>query len=92
LREFLEVEDVDTFMRIAQTANLLVRVDPYVLIYIYGLTFYIDLGKLDKREVNRIFQGLKDRLVVVKRVEAIPSLHDFLEKRLREKEEDEPEG
>jgi len=85
VREFLEVDDVDTFMKVAQTSNLVVRIDPYILVYIYGLTFYIDLGKLGKRDVNRIFQGLKDRLVVVKRVEAIPSLHEFLKRRLEGK-------
>ncbi|MFQ5711101.1 MAG: hypothetical protein ACE5GD_04880 [Candidatus Geothermarchaeales archaeon] len=84
MREFLELEDIDALMRVAQTSNLVMRVDPYILIYFYGLIFYMDLGKLDGRDVSRIFQGLRDKLIIVKGVETMGSLHEFLREKLGE--------
>ena len=81
MREFLEVEDVDALMKITQTSNLVMRVDPYILVYFYGLIFYIDLGKLERKEVSRIFFGLKDKLILVKDIETMGSISEFLEKR-----------
>ena len=78
MREFLELADVDSFMKIAENANLIVRIDPYVFINVYGLIFYINLGNLDKRDVRRVIVGLKDKIVVVKNIEVKGSIHQFL--------------
>ena len=80
--DFLEVEGVDAFLRVARASNLVMRMDPYVLVHFYGLIFYIDLGKLDSKEVSRIFQGLMDKMIIVKKAESGRSLHDFLEDKL----------
>lgn len=82
MREFLEIEDPDAFIKISQSANFVIRVDPFVFIYIYGLIFYIDLGKLETTEVKKIFQNLKDKLIIVKNVEKSSSIHEFLKKKL----------
>ncbi len=85
MREFLELGDVDALMRVAQASNLVLRVDPYVMVYFYGLIFYMDVGRLDKRNVRRsIFQGLKDKLVFVKDIQMARSIDEFISEKLRE--------
>ncbi len=84
MREFLELGDVDALMRVAQASNLVLRVDPYVMVYFYGLMFYMDVGRLDKRNVRRIFQGLKDKLVFVKDIQMARSIDEFISEKLRE--------
>jgi|Deesub1362A_J573_1020465.scaffolds.fasta_scaffold70244_1 hypothetical protein len=82
MREFLEIEDPDAFIKISQAANFVIRVDPFIFIYIYGLIFYIDLGKLETAEVKKIFQNLRDKLVIVKNVEKSRSIYEFLKEKL----------
>ena len=84
MREFLELGDVDALMRVAQASNLVLRVDPYVMVYFYGLIFYMDVGRLDRRDVSRIFQGLKDKLVFVKDIQMARSIDEFISEKLRE--------
>lgn len=81
MREFLEVESWEDFVRIAQNANLVIRIDPYVFVYLYGLIFFIDLGKLSDEDVKRLFQALREKLILVKRVETSRSIFDFLRRR-----------
>jgi len=85
MREFLEIEDPDAFIKISQSANFVIRVDPFIFIYIYGLIFYIDLGKLETTEVKKIFQNLRDKLIIVKNVEKSGSIYEFLKEKLRKR-------
>ena len=86
MREFLEIADIDSFMKVAESANLIIRIDPYILVNVYGLIFYVDLGKLDKRDVRRIFQGLRDKLIIVRKTEVKKSIYEFLKGEARQAE------
>ena len=66
MREFLEIENWEDFVKIAQNSNLVIRIDPYIFVYLYGLIFFIDLGKLADDDVKRLFQALKEKLILVK--------------------------
>ena len=85
--DFLEVEGVDAFLRVARASNLVMRMDPYVLVHFYGLIFYIDLGELDSKDVSRVFQGLMDKMIIVRKVDWGRSLHEFLKSKLGTGEE-----
>ncbi|MHA1594451.1 MAG: hypothetical protein ACTSXJ_03075 [Candidatus Baldrarchaeia archaeon] len=80
MREFLEVENWEDFVKIAQASNLVIRIDPYVFVYLYGLIFFIDLGKLTSEDVKNLFQALKEKLVLVKGVKVSRSIYEFIKR------------
>ena len=84
MREFFEVADTDSFMKLAENVNAVIRVDPYVFINFYGLIFYLNLGRLEKKDVRRIIQGLRNKLVVVKRMDIRDSIYAFLTEKTEE--------
>jgi len=87
MREFLEIIDPNSFLKLAENANFVVRVDPIVFVNMYGLIFYIDLSKLDKNDVRKILQSLKDKLVIVEKIETKHSILDFLSEKISFKQE-----
>lgn len=87
MKEFLELVDVDSFMKLADKASVVIRLDPYVFINLYGLTFYINLSKLDRRDVRRVIYGLKDKLIMVRKSTVTKSIKEFLEEQLSERED-----
>ena len=75
----LKVADVDSFLRLAEGAHVVIRLDPLLMVNLYGLIFYIDLGELDRNEVRRVLTALKDKMVSVKGVRRADSLSSFVE-------------
>lgn len=81
MREFFEVDDVESFIRVAQNSNVIVRADPYVLANVYGMIFFIDLSALSRQDIARLFMALKEKLVVVRSAESKSSIAEFLRER-----------
>ncbi|MCD6515006.1 MAG: hypothetical protein J7L07_08780 [Candidatus Odinarchaeota archaeon] len=80
VKEFLEITSPDVFLRIAEKATFVIRVDPFMFAQYFGFMFFIDLTKLSDMEVGRILRLLREKFVVTKRIIKADSITDFLEK------------
>lgn len=81
LREFFELEDVDSFVKISKLTDYVIRIDPLVLANVYGTFFFLDLGKISDKEVGRLFKILGEKMVVSKGSEVRSSAKELLEMR-----------
>lgn len=80
VQEFIEVDDIGTFRLVAEHAPLIIRRDPYLFAQYFSAMIYIDISKLDEREVKKLFEMLRGKMVVVKNLVKASSISDFLEK------------
>lgn len=64
-KEFLELTSLDALIRVAEEAKVLVRIDPLIIVPLFGLTFFLDLRKINENEVKEIFTKFREKIVLV---------------------------
>lgn len=80
VQEFIEVEDVGTFRLVAEQSPFVIRRDPYLFAQYFSSMIFINISKLEEREVKRLFDLLRSKMIVVKSLVKASSISDFLEK------------
>ena len=80
VHEFLEVDSLEVFSKVAEKSSLIIRIDPFLFAQFYSFMFFINLGGLDTSEVRRLFDMLKGKTVIVKKTVKAYSLAEFTEK------------
>ncbi len=80
VQEFLEVDDMETFRLVAEQSPLIIRLDPYLFAQYFAGMFYINLAKLEREDVRKLFEMLRGKMVLVKRVIKATSISEFMEK------------
>ncbi|MCX8171556.1 MAG: hypothetical protein N3E47_06275 [Candidatus Bathyarchaeota archaeon] len=80
VQEFIEVEDAGTFRLVAEQAPFIIRRDPYLFAQYFSSMIFINIAKLEDREVRRLFDLLRGKTIVVKSLVKASSISDFLEK------------
>jgi hypothetical protein len=80
VQEFIEVEDVGTFRLIAEQSPFVIRKDPYLFAQYFSSMIFINVANLEEREVKRLFDLLRGKMIVVKSLVKAHSISDFLEK------------
>lgn len=79
-KEFLELTSLDALVKVAEEAKVVIRMDPIIIIPLYGLTFFLDLRKMNEGEVKEIFLKLREKIVLVNRIVMEDSLNDLIKK------------
>ncbi|MEM1985385.1 MAG: hypothetical protein QXG36_05130 [Nitrososphaeria archaeon] len=79
-KEFLELTSLDALVKVAEEAKVVIRMDPIIVIPLYGLTFFLDLRKMNDGEVKEIFLKLREKIVLVNRIVMEDSLSDLIKK------------
>ena len=79
MKEFLEIGSVGEFFRLAEDKNLILRIDPYLMIIHYGFIFYINMNKLTPELRMELLNRLKHKIIYVKRVRSVKNIIEFLE-------------
>jgi hypothetical protein len=80
VQEFIEVEDVGTFRLVAEQSPFVIRRDPYLFAQYFSSMIFIDISSLEDKEVRRLFDLLRGKMIVVKNLVKASSISDFLEK------------
>jgi len=80
VREFLEIEDLETFMRVAEHSPLVIRRDPYLFAQYFAMMFFIDLAGMESKDLRRIFGMLRGKTIVVKGIVEASTIGEFIEK------------
>lgn len=80
VQEFIEVDDVGTFRLVAEHAPLIIRRDPYLFAQYFSAMVYINIAKLDEKEVKKLFDLLRGKMIIVRSLVKASSISDFLEK------------
>lgn len=83
MREFLEIDDPAGFIKVARESSVIIRIDPLLLANMYGLMFFIDMGKISEDDVREVFQNLREKMVFVKNAEKSDLISSFLKGRQR---------
>lgn len=79
VREFLEIEDLETFRRVAEQSPLIIRRDPFLFAQYFAVMFFIKLADLEQGDVRRLFEMLRGKTVIVKDLVRASSIADFIE-------------
>ena len=79
VREFLEVGDLETFRRVAEQSPLVIRRDPFLFAQYFAMMFFIDLARVERGDVKRLFDMLRGKMIIVKDIVEAPSIAKFLE-------------
>ena len=80
VREFLEIDDLDVFRRVAEQSPLIIRKDPFLFAQYYAVMFFINLAIIDQNDVKRLFDMLKGKMIVVKSMVEASSLSEFVKR------------
>jgi hypothetical protein len=80
MREFLEVGSIDEFYKLAEDKDFIFRIDPFLMIFHYGLIFYINMIKLTAEERVRTLNKLKHKIVYVRDVKLESGILEFIRK------------
>ncbi|MBS7633986.1 hypothetical protein KEJ34_00560 [Candidatus Bathyarchaeota archaeon] len=80
VQEFIEVEDVGTFRLVAEQSPLVIRRDPYLFAQYFSSMIFINISSLEEKEVRRLFDLLRGKMIVVKNLVKASSISDFLKK------------
>lgn len=80
VREFLEIEDLETFRRVAEQSPLIIRRDPFLFAQYFAVMFFIKLADLERGDVKRLFEMLRGKMVNVKKLVRASSIADFIER------------
>jgi len=80
VREFLEIEDLETFRRVAEQSPLIIRRDPFLFAQYFAVMFFIKLTDLERGDVRRLFEMLRGKTVIVKNLVRASSIADFVER------------
>jgi len=78
VREFLELTSVEALVKVAEEAKVVIRMDPIIIVPLYGLTFFLDLRKMKEGEVKEIFMKLREKIVLVNRIVLKDSLNELV--------------
>jgi len=84
VREFLEINDLEVFRRVAEQSPLIIRRDPFLFAQYYAIMFFINLAALDPEDVRRLFDMLKGKMIIVKNMVKASSIAEFVERGQRE--------
>ena len=84
VREFLEVSNPDTFLKITENATFVIRIDPYLFAQYFGFMFFIDLSKISSEQVGKLLRAIKNKSIITKKIVKADSLSDFLKKMNKE--------
>lgn len=79
-KEFLELTSLDSLIKVADEAKVLVRIDPLIIVPLFGLTFFLDLRKLNENEVKEIFTKFREKIVLVNSIVIQDSMIDLVKK------------
>lgn len=80
VQEFLEIDDLETFRLVTEQSPLVIRRDPYLFAQYFAGMFFIDLAKLEQKDVKRLFDMLRGKIIVVKNLVKASSITDFADK------------
>lgn len=80
VQEFLEIDDLETFRLVAEQSSLVIRRDPYLFAQYFAGMFFIDLAKLGQKDVKRLFDMVRGKMIVVKNLVKASSISDFVDK------------
>ena len=80
----LEIRDPASLYKVAKAANIIVRIDPFIIVPVYRLTFFLDLRKIDREEISEIFRILREKIVVIDNTYIEDSITSFIKRRLSE--------
>lgn len=80
VREFLEIEDLETFRRVAEQSPLIIRRDPFLFAQYFAVMFFIKLADLERGDVKQLFEMLRGKMVNVKKLVRASSIADFIER------------
>jgi len=78
VQEFFEVEDLETFKLVAEQSPLVIRRDPYVFAQYFAGMFFINLTNLEQRDVKRMFDMLRGKMIIVKSLIKASSITEFI--------------
>lgn len=79
VREFMEVEDLSTFQRVAQQSPLVIRRDPFLFAQYFAIMFFIDLASLEPQKVKSLFEMLRGKTIMVENMVRASSVSEFIE-------------
>jgi len=83
VREFMELDDLEVFQRVAQQSSLVIRRDPFLFAQYFAMMFFIDLAKLEKEKVKMLFEALKSKLIIVENVIQASTISEFINKKMK---------
>ena len=90
VKEFLELDNADVFLKVAEKATFVIRVDPYMFAQYFGFMFYINLTNLASEEVGRLLKALRGKFIITRKIIKADSITDFLIKtKIRKSQETE---
>ncbi|OYT44687.1 hypothetical protein DRO29_00920 [Candidatus Bathyarchaeota archaeon] len=81
VREFLEIDDLETFRRVAEQSPLVIRRDPFLFAQYFAVMFFVNLAEMERGEVKRLFEMLKGKTIVIKDIVEASTLSEFLRKK-----------
>lgn len=81
VREFLEIDDLETFRRVAEQSPLVIRRDPFLFAQYFAVMFFVNLAEMERGEVRRLFEMLKGKTIVIKDIVEASTLSEFLKKK-----------
>jgi len=79
-KEFLELTSLDALIKVAEEAKVIVRMDPLIIVPLFGLTFFLDLRKLREDEVKEIFTKFREKIVLVNSIVMEDSIINLVKK------------
>lgn len=74
----MELTSVEALVKVAEEAKVVIRMDPIIIVPLYGLTFFLDLRKMKEGEVKEIFMKLREKIVLVNRIVLKDSLNELV--------------
>ena len=92
VKEFLELEDAEVFLKVAEKATFVIRVDPYMFAQYFGFMFYINLSNLASEDVSKLLKVLRGKFIVTHKIIKADSITDFLIKTKIKEEKERKEG
>jgi len=75
----MELESKEDFLKVLLKTDLVLRIDPFLIINYYGIFMYIDLRRLDESEVRGLLHAIKDKVVNVRRHLRVQNISELLE-------------
>ena len=94
VREFLEIDDLETFRRVAEHSPLVIRRDPFLFAQFFSMMFFINVTRMKSEDLRRLFGMLKGKTIVVKGIVEASSIGEFIKKmdkgRLKEQPQNAP--
>ena len=78
VREFMEIEDLATFRRVAEQSPLIIRRDPFLFTQYFAVMFFINLATLEREAVKQLFDALKGKMIIIKNTVRASSVTEFI--------------